>query len=53
MEIMDSSWRSEGLEELMVSMRIKAKRILRAHQKPNLDVAKKKAIMADLCMGSK
>lgn len=53
MEIMDSSWRSEGLEKLMVSMRIKAKRILRTHQNPNLDVPKKNIIMADLCMGSK
>lgn len=53
METMDSLGRSESLEDLMASVRIKAKTILRTHPKPNLDVVKKKVIEADLCMGSK
>jgi len=53
METMDSSWRSESLEELMASMRTKAKSILRTHSKMNLDGVKNKVIEADLCMGSK
>lgn len=48
METMDSLWRSEGLEDLMASVRIKAKTILRTHPKTNLDVVKKKVIEADL-----
>lgn len=40
MEIMDSSWRSKGLEDLMALVRVKAKKILRTHPKTILDVVK-------------
>lgn len=53
METMDSVQRSETLEDLMVSMRVKAKRIPWTHTKMNLNVLKKKVIEVDVCMGSK